>query len=201
MSASVPVSKAGLISVAGGNNAPSPTLGPYIMTPFADDLRPANLDCSYVVSPLGGDVVLNIPMLHNEVPETWSTWSNSYKGDVYWTGQDNYFAALTMPSNTCAFYFYGQPNNINVHTISASAYDGVSERCKITQEVQGNAGACYYGFYGTEGSVITSIMVNCSTDDFAIGEFGIAILPAPEAFVLSNIGLSVVFGLRRLCIL
>ena len=51
ITALLPVSKAGLISVIGGTDAPASILGPYTMTSFADDLRPAPLDCTYVTSP------------------------------------------------------------------------------------------------------------------------------------------------------
>jgi hypothetical protein len=200
MTASVPVAKAGLISVAGGTIAPLATLGPYTMTPFSDDLRPTNLVCSHVTSPSGENVFFSMPMVHNEIMDGWLSWSNSYSGDVYLTGEDTNMAVLIMPPETCAFYFYAQPRYKNEYTITATAYDGVSYKCTISQDVQGQAGACYYGFYGTEDNVIHSITIYSNTD-FAIGEFGISMLPAPEALLLSNMGLSIVLGLRRLSLL
>lgn len=198
IAASEPVAKAGLISVAGGQITPPAALGSYAMTPFADDLRQVNLQCSYVASPLGGNVAFSFPMVHDEIMEGWLFWSNDYKGDIYWTGQGNYVNILSLPPDTCAFYFYAHPRSSSVHTISALANDGVNDICQISQDVQCQTGASYYGFYGTEGSIIETITIYCNTIDFAVGEFGISKLPAPEAFLLSNIGLTIVMGLRKL---
>ena len=130
--------------------------------------------------------------------QQWATWSNGYTGDVYWTGDGVNSVSISLPSGTSAFYFYAQPQNAGVHTITAVAFDGISEIETISQDVEGDSGASYYGFYGTEGTLITEITVYGGTIDFAIGEFGISIIPAPEAFLLCNVGLSFVFGLKRL---
>jgi hypothetical protein len=197
MAASLPVAKAGLTSVIGGTSAPVSTLGPYAMTSFADDKRPSYLDCSYVTSPFGNNITFNIPLKHHIVSEDWLVWSHDYKGDVYWTGQNDLLVTLTMPSGTTAFYFYAQPQNMAVHTITAIAFDGISDIVQMSLDVSGNNGASYYGFYGTDGSIITKIKIYSKTADFAIGEFGIAMIPVPEAFLLGNIGLSAVLELKR----
>ena len=196
MEASVPVAKAGLSSVIGGVNAPASTLGSYTMTSFAEDLRSSYSLCSYVTSPAGENITFSIPLRKREVGVSWSTWSHDYKGDVYWTGGDEKFVILTMPEGTSAFYFYAQPQNAAVHTITATAYDKNDESERIIQNISGTGGASYYGFYNTGGSDISKISIYGDAD-FAIGEFGISMIPAPDAFLLCYIGLSAVLGLKR----
>ena len=60
----------------------------------------------------------------------------------------------------------------------------------ISQMVEGNAGAAYYGFYGTDGDLLNTITVSSGVD-FAVGEFGIAggVVPLPGAALLASIGL------------
>ena len=197
ITALLPVSKAGLISVIGGTDAPTSVLGPYAMTSFTDDLRQVPQDCTYVTSPFGQDITFSIPMKHFEIPENWFTWSHDYSGDTYWTGDNNQLVNVSLPSETAAFYFYAQPDSTDVHTITAVAFDGISDVEQISIDISGNGGASYFGFYGTDGTVISQIKILSDSCDFAIGEFGISIIPSPEALLLGNIGLGVVYELKR----
>jgi hypothetical protein len=187
------IGKAGMVGVTGGTASPSASLGPYTMMPFPTDTQSAGYTpVSSVESPLGGFVVFDSPLLHAVTPEEWLKWSHDYNGDVYYTASDRSIT-LTMPEGTSAFYFYAQPNSFSLHAISANASDGI----EISQDVEGYQGASYYGFYGTEGSMISSITVTCETADFAIGEFGIASIPAPSGICLGCIGMNFFMWLRR----
>jgi len=185
--------QAAITGVALGTAAPPGVLGPYTMTPFGPDGRPTFSLVSSVPSPLGGDVDFSIPLDHRTVPFGWATWSHGYTGDVYY-GPGTTSVTLTMPAGTGAFYLYVEPNYFSTFTITATAQDGTS----VSQSVAGYEGAAGYGFYGTGGSRISSIQVDLlGLSDFAIGEFGIAAIPAPGAILLGSIGLGLVNWLRR----
>ena len=185
--------QAAITGVALGTAAPPGVLGPYTMTPFAPDVRAEYSLVSSVPSPLGGDVGFSIPLNHRIVPESWATWSHGYTGDVYFSTQAP-TVTMTMPAGAVAFYFYAEPNPFAPFTITATAQDGTV----VSQIADGSAGAAGYGFYGTGGSLISSIQVDyLGEDGFAVGEFGIAAVPAPGAILLGSIGISLVGWLRR----
>lgn len=191
------IGKAGLVGVTGGTASPSSSLGPYTMTAFPADSQTADYSpVSSVESPLGGFVVFNSPLLHAIIPQEWLTWSHDYNGDVYYSASQRSIT-MTMPEGTSAFYFYAQPNSFSLHAISANASDGINAGIEISQNVEGYQGASYYGFYGTEGSMISSITVTCEAADFAVGEFGIASIPAPSGICLGCIGMNFFMWLRR----
>jgi hypothetical protein len=189
---------ASITGVAGGSAAPGTTLGPYAMTPFPLDDSPLSQAVTSVASPLGGAIDFDIPMAHFRIGDGWTTWSNGYTGDVYFTnGQTG--VTMTLPAQTAAFYFYAEPNPWDPYTIVATAQDGT----QISQTVNGYAGAAYYGFYGTGGTYISSITVTTPQSiDFAVGEFGIAkcswppAVPAPAGILLVTVGSVLVGHLR-----
>jgi len=159
--------RAGIFGEARGEAAPTATLGPYTMTPFPDDPRPPGPYVASVDSPLGGTVDFSIQLLHLTIP-TGPNWSHGYTGDVYWTAT-NSLLELKLPAQTGAFYFYAQPGlgSGNV-TITASSNSQL-----VSQNVESDGGASYFGFYADGTDTISSIMITSSTD-FAVGEFGIA---------------------------
>lgn len=170
-----PASHAVITGIAMGTVAPPATLGPHSMTPFPDDARPV-VDVTTVASPSGGDVAFSIAMSHRKVGVTWLSWSHGYTGDVYFSKRER-SVTLTMPAGTIAFYLYAEPTMLDFYDITATVQDGTS----VIQSVDGLGGACGYGFYGTDGSEITTIQLDCAgPDGFAIGEFGIAtVIPEP----------------------
>lgn len=186
---------AAITGFAGGTVAPGATLGPYTMTPFGWDDRFLGESVTSVDSPLGGSVDFSSPLVHYRIGSGWATWSHDYLGDVYHTDGAS-SVTMFLPDQTTAFYFYAEPNPWSQYTIVATAQDGT----QVIQGVNGYAGAAYYGFYGTDGSYITSIAVTTPQPiDFAIGEFGIAggEVPAPAGILLAVLGTGIVGHLRR----
>jgi hypothetical protein len=168
----MPAMAASVSDTSPGTAAPPPTLGPYDMTPFADDNRAVFGRVTDVPAPGGGVLQFDRSLLHLEVGNGWSTWSHGYSGDVY---ADSGITQLvmTLPENTRAFYFYAQPNRFATFNVTATASDGTTSG---PMPVSGIGGAQYFGFYTTDGSSLTTIQVDvdAGANGFAVGEFGIA---------------------------
>jgi hypothetical protein len=158
-----------VFSGAPGTSAPPATLGSYSMTPFGADPQAVGAPVAGVTGP-SGPISFSPTLTHQVIGDGWQTWSNGYGGDVYTTG-DAQSATVTLPSGTSAFYLYAEPDEFSPFSVTATAQDGTSSG---PETVDGDAGAAYFGFYGTDGATISTITVSTAGDDFAIGEFGIA---------------------------
>ena len=90
-------------------------------------------------------------------------------GDVYFRNAES--VTLTLPVGTGAFYFYVEPD-YGTHTFTAVAQDSTTSG---SISIGWEGGAKYFGFYGTAGDSIQSIVITAAsgTDSFAVGEFGL----------------------------
>lgn len=166
-----------------GTSAPPSTLGPYDMTPAAADSRLIGASVSGVTLP-NGTMTFSPALVHLRVGNGWATWSNGYTGDVY---EDfGTTVTMTLPAGTGAFYFYAEPNFFAEFTIEAVAQDGTTSG-PVT--VNGFAGAKYFGFYGTGGATISTIIVTvpASAGGFAVGEFGVGTVTQQLSNLLANV--------------
>jgi hypothetical protein len=157
-----------------GTDTPPTTLGSYAMTPFATDATTPGSTVSAIEGPTG-NVSLSPATTVEDVANGWATWSNGYDGAVYWmdtpdTTGTSYSLTMTFPANTKATYFYAEPDEFATYDLSATANNGSTSG---SETVYGESGAQYFGFYAAKGYSIKTITVSCS-DDFAVGEFGIA---------------------------
>jgi Bacterial Ig-like domain len=159
------------VDTSPGTAAPPATLGPYTMTPFAPDNRDLGL-VGTVPAPQG-NLLFNQQVIHRRIGQGWSSWSHGYSGDVYGTGGATILDLIPPVNTTTAFYFYAEPNPFGVFNITATASDGTTSG---PIQVQSQGGAKYFGFYSTDGTTLRTIRVE-STEDFAVGEFGIAYRP------------------------
>ncbi len=169
-----------------GSGPPPGTIGPYVAVPFGDDTRPAcdpavlppcaGATVSDAVSP-AGTIRFSTPAQHREVPTSYASWSNGYRGDVYsFTGTR---VVLTLPADTVGLYLYIEPN-LYVRGVSATTPDGTTSGVVPVDYTA----ARYFGFYttGTERLSTVTVFVEPVTGGgptppgrgFAIGEFGIA---------------------------
>lgn len=153
-----------------GTGPPPPTLGSYPMTSFGPDPQPEGEVVSSVEDP-AGTVEFWPPATHLLVPSSWATWSHEYTGDVYMHEGESTLE-LTLPPGTKAFSFYAEPDAFQTFTVEAIAQDGTSSG---QIDVEGYAGAKYFGFYGTPGNDVASIQISAADPSgFAIGEFQIS---------------------------
>lgn len=159
-----------------GTAEPPATLGGYTMTAFANDTRALGIAVTTVPGPTG-NLTFSKPLTHSKIDDGWATWSHNYAGDTYDTsyleGEDEDFVTITLPGNTVAFYFYVEPASYGEFTVTATAQDGTTSG---PVSVEGDAGATYFGFYGTDGAMIESVTITVDEGayGFAVGEFGIA---------------------------
>jgi hypothetical protein len=166
-----------------GTAAPPATLGGYTMTAFDADGRSELIDVSSVSGPTG-DVGFSPDMNHRNVGSTWATWSHGYSGDVYYSNGGS-TVTLTLPAGTRAFQFYAEPNVFATFTFEAISDDGTSSG---EVDINGSAGARYFGFYADGNDEIASIVVTVDEDagGFAIGEFAIFTCPLVEMDITLN---------------
>jgi hypothetical protein len=104
----------------------------------------------------------------------WATWCCSYGGQVLvsystgsWTSED-----WTI-SPVWGFGLFIEPDPFGVLDITMSLSDGGT----LTQAVDGNAGAAFFGWVGTG---VTSLNIS-STSDFGVGDF-FSVTPEPATF-------------------
>ena len=163
-----------------GTGAPPTQLGPYTLTSFPvgyDDPRTGVV--TEVPTPLGGSLIFSEGMEILEAGSAfWSGWSHGFAGDVYAIADFNrpgpFAITLTLPSDTGAFLFYGQPSPFVLLEMTATLDDGTT----LSQDVHGDTtevdgGAKGFGFWAPLGGSLASITVT-SEFDFALAEFGIA---------------------------
>ena len=129
-------------------------------------------------------MAFSAPVNHRRIGNGWASWSHGYTGDVYYTNGATSLT-MTMPAETAALYFYVEPDTQSVFDFTATTQDGTTSG---SVGVNGLGGAKYFGFYGVDGMTIESVTVT-TTDDFAVGEFGICKQeqPVPTVTALSDV--------------
>ena len=131
-------------------------------------------------SPIGGTLTLNEAMDKVNIGAGWATWSHGYAGPVYTslvTGTSAVTRTLTLPAGATAFYVYVEPNTFGVFNVECTTNSGVSSGLI---PVNGASGATGFAFYATQGDTLATVTVDVDPagGGFAIGEFGVADVPA-----------------------
>jgi hypothetical protein len=162
-----------------GTGAPPPKLDGAKMQKFKRDRRPRFKQVMSVTGPTG-QITFSAGVFHLVVRNLnkkgyWLTWSNGYRGDVYFAPPPS--TTITLPAKTTAFYFYVEPNDPGTFSVTATASGTSSGAVKV----RGAGGATFFGFVAKGGGHLTTIKVSSSDrykskkhpGGFAIGEFGI----------------------------
>lgn len=137
-----------------------------------------------------GDVVLGQSAQKRTVPTGWRTWSHGAEPGVLWTvGATS--LDLALPAGVNAIDFYLEPNPFAVVSFTVTTDGGTAT---VTQDIDGYAGAKYFGFYSTDGA-FSSIEISADTD-FAIGEVRVA-NPEPGTLALLGAALAGAYAWRR----
>ena len=132
-------------------------------------------DVTTLSSPLG-NLTFTPSVDYRKIGSGWATWSNGYTGEVYYS-QGATSIEIDLPASIAAFDLYVEPNPFSIFDITVTAQDGTTT--SLTQPVNGNGGAKYFGFYGTGGDLIDKITVSSSVD-FAVGQLRLGAKPVPE---------------------
>ena len=161
-----------------GTGAPPSKLGGAKMQAFKPDHRRRFTRVTTVSGPTGqisfSGAVIHLAIKNVNKRGYWRTWSNGYRGDVYFAPPPS--TTITLPANTTAFYFYVEPNDPGKFTVTATASGTGSGPVKVL----GAGGATFFGF-AKGGAHLSTIKVSSSDrfrnkkhpGGFALGEFGI----------------------------
>lgn len=122
------------------------------------------------------------------VGSSWGTWSNLNTPRVLWTTLTITSVTGTFSGGISAFGLEMEPNEFNVFSMTLATDDGGT----LTQSVDGNGGAAFFGWAG--GSVTS--MTLSSTVDFAFGRM-VQPVPLPAGILLLAPGLGALAMVRR----
>lgn len=121
----------------------------------------------------GNPMSLSDPASIRTVGSTWATWSGSYLGQVLYTGLNT--LTLTFPTPIKAIGFFTEPNIYDTFKVTFE-----TENTKVSQLINGDAGAKFWGWVGDVGEKLVSVTISADSS-FAVGDFYVAAVPGPLA--------------------
>ncbi len=162
----------------GSGPAPS-RLGPYPMTPLSSDARPENGFVTSLDSPLGS-IRFGLPVQHFRSDSAWNGWPGPAT-DVYFTGMTQDSMTMTLPQDTGAIDFYGEPDAPGTYTMTALA-DG---KVVGTVDATWPAGQKYFGFWVPLKQSIDAVTITAPSGayGFAVGAIRISRSAEPGPFL------------------
>ena len=206
---SISTASAGVVlDLSPSNGVPPATLGPYQMTlfPLNDSDPPPGSLVTSVSSPLGGSVGFSSGLQHLRTDPSggynvWNpsvNWGNGYNGDVYYANPITGFPlGVQLPPGTKGFYFYIQPQPIVGFTnhgflFTVFGADGISPVLSTSFNLDQTKDAQYVGIFSDTPSDGVGRLAIQNPSGYAIGEFGIAVVPEPGTLtVLGMMGILV----------
>jgi len=142
-----------------------------------------NFDTITSFTPVGGPTISFAPSEIRTIGTGWATWCCSYTGQVlYRPGASSVTWSFGGP--ILGFGVYGEPNPFAEYSMTLTTNDGGI----LTQTVDGDSGASFFGFVG---SGVTSMTVSIAGEtDFALGDvYTISAIPEPEIYAMLAAGL------------
>lgn len=134
------------------------------------------------------------------IGSSWNTWSNDYQGEVYYNKGASSLQ-ITMPPGILAFDLYIEPEVFDFFEIAVTATSGKTSTTNLSQNVNGDSGAKYFGFYGTDGDLIQSITLidksGGAANGFAMAQLRVAPVPEPITMGGSVLALCLGWGMRK----
>lgn len=112
----------------------------------------------------GGSLEFSYPATIATIGYNWQTWSGGYTGQVLGSYNDTDITIM-LSENIIALGFYVEQNDYDIKEITITLDNGQT----ISQNINGYAGAGFFGFYGGR---VASITISISPADyFAFGNF------------------------------
>jgi hypothetical protein len=147
---------------------------------------------SPIALPYGQTLSFDVDMEVRQVGSGWATWSNGNTPRVLYTmGATSVSGSFS--AQVPSFGMEIEPNPFAVYAITLTLSNGKF----LTQSVDGDSGAAFFGYFG--GMNVVGFNIS-SEVDFAIGrmiEGGCTPVPLPGALLLVGSGLLGIVGLRR----
>lgn len=136
-----------------------------------------------------------------QVGSSWATWSGGNTPRVLYTnGSSSVYG--TFGSDVYAFGLEMEPDSFDLYNMDVCVLDGGN--C-LSQEVDGYAGAAFFGWVADSGESINDISLSTDDYDFAFGRMVIAnhdgpepTVPEPATMSLLGLGLLGFLGRRKI---
>lgn len=159
------------------------------------DSPEAELSSVSTLSSPFGNLTFSPTVEKRYIGSSWTTWSHGHMGEVYYSGANVVTTKIKLPFGISAFDLYVEPDMFSTYKITVTVID--SSLATLTQEINGFGGAKYFGFYATNGGVLSSVTITDRTggaaNGFAMAEFRLAAREIPET--------SSVLGILTFCAL
>lgn len=167
--------RADVYGVPLGTAPPPSTVSLYQLFPSPFDPR-LHEDVDSAPDAFGGRIRFSRLLSCRQVGDGWATWSHGYVGSVYFTAGAT-GVTLSYEDTVGAAYLYVEPNPFGEFLISVTGSDGVSS-VPLSAQVEGDAGAAGWLFYSDWTFTHLRTITVAGDVDFAVGEFGVAAIPA-----------------------
>jgi len=167
-----------------GTKAPPTWIGPMYWYQYDQTPQTAISDFTNVTSIpgdyYGGTVGTSDVVNKRTIGDGWATWSNGYKGAVYFYDggeeskprtESTLYLELTLPAGLTGFYFYIEPDDVGPFTVQAYSDSGTTSGAISVNGFHGANGLAFFSDNCDTLSYI-DIYMDSSSGGFSIGEFG-----------------------------